>query len=724
MKRFAAILVVLFLASSVPSVAEEEGVLPMTGDGVEAWSNHSPASEVPSGDSFEDEAADQMGYVESTDIEPLAEETTFELYEEALSGEETLSEVLESGEIEAQPETVVSKAADAALTVGEAVYTQADIDSGDLGNEYWHWDHSKRRLTLCGLSGTDIDIASANTIEIYVQGGSRNFVRQVYLENGGVVTGEGTLYCNEGLAAVAGSLGVENCDWHGTIAALGPVNLRNVYGDCDIATQNGDIRIEDSYIRGKIVVADGNLSVTSSLVEAFEAHDDHNGLLATGKVTLKQSLVLYKYIYGEKGESIDKNTAVFVYEGDSSFVLSKSATLKKSFDLPESYSYTIPKKVTLTIAKGCALSHLGRLNNNGKIKGNVIDRSFYPGEVVVQGATEMVVGSSQVLTYQYLSGERVVHTEWNSSDPKLVSVDRNGKVTVNKAASAFVGKRVTITCYLNDRPDSEGTIEITIAPGTESITIQQNGKDLKSLELWLDPANKEAILEVTVYPHNAPKNVTWKTDKPKIITVGSDGTITAKKYGTATIWAEATDGTGVVSKKITVTVLKAPSSVKITKKLNLSYDPIKGVGMTGELNPVLSKGSASTLTYSGYDPDIVEVNENGKVTAKGFGSTKITVKTYNRKKATCTVTVINPYAPTGIKLDKKSTIKLTVGETIQLNAELTPATVIDTIKWTTSKASVATVEDGLVTAVKKGSATITVTTSNGKKAKVKIKVVK
>ena len=77
MKRFAAILVVLFLASSVPSVAEEEGVLPMTGDGVEAWSNHSPASEVPSGDSFEDEAADQMGYVESTDIEPLAEETTF-----------------------------------------------------------------------------------------------------------------------------------------------------------------------------------------------------------------------------------------------------------------------------------------------------------------------------------------------------------------------------------------------------------------------------------------------------------------------------------------------------------------------------------------------------------------------------------------------------------------------------------------------------------------------
>ena len=139
---------------------------------------------------------------------------------------------------------------------------------------------------------------------------------------------------------------------------------------------------------------------------------------------------------------------------------------------------------------------------------------------------------------------------------------------------------------------------------------------------------------------------------------------------------------------------------------------------------MLSKGSASTLTYSGYDPDIVEVNENGKVTAKGFGSTKITVKTYNRKKATCTVTVINPYAPTGIKLDKKSTIKLTVGETIQLNAELTPATAIDTIKWTTSKASVATVEDGLVTAVKKGSATITVTTSNGKKAKVKIKVVK
>lgn len=64
-------------------------------------------------------------------------------------------------------------------------------------------------------------------------------------------------------------------------------------------------------------------------------------------------------------------------------------------------------------------------------------------------------------------------------------------------------------------------------------------------------------------------------------------------------------------------------------------------------------------------------------------------------------------AVTGITLDK-TTAKLTEGETVTLVATVAPDNATDkTVTWTTSDASVATVTNGVVTAVKAGTATIT-----------------
>jgi len=607
--------------------------------------------------------------------------------------------------------------ASAPIIVGEERLDSYVLDNLDVRRDTWSWDHASQTLTLKGYNINNYDngmITLERFANVTLAAGTEND-SLIYARKGMVVTGEGALF---GTIQAYEQLGFAGCNMAEVRITLqnGPLTIRdsvvNAQAGIDVGGSGNDITIENSEVFfGGLVCTD--ISIRDSLALL--------GGEIQGKLTLSSSLLLEGDLEVRKGKSIDKTTAQFSFDGRA-FRLAKSATLDRSFVVPD-VPLSIPKGKKLTIKKGCTLYIFGSLSKKGKISGDyVVVRE--PTAMKITGNDSMVVGGSQQLQLSLTPTDATPDVLWVSSDETVANVDQNGNVTITRTAASHVGEQVSVGAISTINPDCYDEFIITIAPGTESITIQRNGKEVNSLELWLDPANIEAKVVAAVHPANAPKNVTWKTDKPKIITVGSDGTITAKKYGTAAIWAEATDGTGVVSKKITVTVLKAPSSVKITKKLNLSYDPIKGVGTTGELNPVLSKGSASTLTYSGYDPDIVEVNENGKVTAKGFGSTKITVKTYNRKKATCTITVINPYAPTGIKLDKKSTIKLTVGETIQLNAELTPATAIDTIKWTTSKASVATVEDGLVTAVKKGSATITVTTSNGKKAKVKIKVVK
>ena len=61
---------------------------------------------------------------------------------------------------------------------------------------------------------------------------------------------------------------------------------------------------------------------------------------------------------------------------------------------------------------------------------------------------------------------------------------------------------------------------------------------------------------------------------------------------------------------------------------------------------------------------------DGAVTGVAEGTATITVSTYNGKKATVKVRVVDPYKPSGVKLDQTGTITLNKGESVQLNAVL------------------------------------------------------
>ena len=75
---------------------------------------------------------------------------------------------------------------------------------------------------------------------------------------------------------------------------------------------------------------------------------------------------------------------------------------------------------------------------------------------------------------------------------------------------------------------------------------------------------------------------------------------------------------------------------------------------------------------------------------------------------------------TGIKLDKK-TLNLEIGETVKLEATITPeGGNLDDVKWSSSSEKVATVKKGEVTALKAG---ITLITASYKSAKDRKSVV-
>ncbi|MDE5996996.1 MAG: Ig-like domain-containing protein, partial [Muribaculaceae bacterium] len=130
-------------------------------------------------------------------------------------------------------------------------------------------------------------------------------------------------------------------------------------------------------------------------------------------------------------------------------------------------------------------------------------------------------------------------------------------------------------------------------------------------------------------------------------------------------------------------------------------------GGTTTLTAIVTPAGATgkTVTWESSDETVATVDKDGKVTAIKEGTATITASC-GGKTATCAVTVI--IAVTGITLDKTE-LNLTEGDTATLIVTVNPENATDkTVTWTSNDADVATVdEDGQVTAVKAGTATIT-----------------
>lgn len=89
------------------------------------------------------------------------------------------------------------------------------------------------------------------------------------------------------------------------------------------------------------------------------------------------------------------------------------------------------------------------------------------------------------------------------------------------------------------------------------------------------------------------------------------------------------------------------------------------------------------------------------------GTIDINPITYDE--ATAILTIVNPC--TGIKLDR-DTLTIARGETATLTATVEPADTTDKVVWSSADKTIATVKDGVVTAVGQGETTITATCGN------------
>ena len=145
----------------------------------------------------------------------------------------------------------------------------------------------------------------------------------------------------------------------------------------------------------------------------------------------------------------------------------------------------------------------------------------------------------------------------------------------------------------------------------------------------------------------------------------------------------------------------------------------------GDTIQIVVDGNSPAKSYATSDKKVATVSGKGLVTAKKAGTAKITVTLKNKKKLVLTVKVTDPNAPTKIAIDQGKSAALKVGKKLTLTTTLTPEKAKSKLTWSTSNKKIATVSSkGVVTAKKAGTAKITVTTENGKKATITITVKK
>ncbi|MFL0247323.1 cell wall-binding repeat-containing protein [Candidatus Clostridium stratigraminis] len=259
----------------------------------------------------------------------------------------------------------------------------------------------------------------------------------------------------------------------------------------------------------------------------------------------------------------------------------------------------------------------------------------------------------------------------------------------NTMASAYpINLGTTYQSYISTSTD-EDYYKLHVSTSGSYNILLSNLPDDYDLELY--DSNGEFITD-SLNEDTSPDSINFNSDAGKdyYICVYSYGTYnTTQKYSL------------LVTKKVSgVSLDKASANLKIGDTLALQ----------AAVNP--SDASNKNVTWTSSDPSIAAVDNTGKVTALKEGTAAITVTTEDGAFTAVCQLYISIHV-TGISLNKTSVL-LKPNSQETLSASVQPSNAFNkNITWASSNPGVASVSNGVVNAVKAGTAIITATSEDG-----------
>ncbi len=307
-------------------------------------------------------------------------------------------------------------------------------------------------------------------------------------------------------------------------------------------------------------------------------------------------------------------------------------------------------------------------------------------------ATSMFVGEELPVTPEIVSfgaGEPVL--EWNSSAPSVASVDETGAVKALSAGQTSItvtepqsGRQAqcSVSVYNIDQMVL-GFAETTMGVGEQTaLTVQMGAQGIGSPE--------------------------FASSDESVAAVDASGSITASAPGTAEITVTAR---GFEAASCSVTVLEAPTVLETVTSGSMC------AGETRQLTVSMSDLEySSVIEYTSDNPSVVSVDAAGVMKAAAKGTATITARAHNG--VSCAVPVTVTDEPSSVTVSKKMTVysgrPVFIGVTDNTEA-------CQEYYYKSSDPEVLRVdEDGTLHVLKRGTATVTCTSYNGKSAECKV----
>lgn len=230
---------------------------------------------------------------------------------------------------------------------------------------------------------------------------------------------------------------------------------------------------------------------------------------------------------------------------------------------------------------------------------------------------------------------------------------------------------------------------------------------------------KEISLTAAAEPSDASiPRVTWSADE-KYVSVDQNGVVKGLQRGTGRIVAAAVDGSNVRA-NFSVRVVQNPTEVTL-KDESVTLDVGKSYIVRATVLP--ANADDKKVNWVSSDESVAKVGRDGRITAVSIGECQVTAACNADSSLTASVTVHVQQPVTRIAFTAKEAFAYE-GETTQLSWVVEPATATNPkVAFSSSNTRVVTVdENGLVTGVGAGNASIIMESTDGSRRKTHIPV--
>ena len=306
---------------------------------------------------------------------------------------------------------------------------------------------------------------------------------------------------------------------------------------------------------------------------------------------------------------------------------------------------------------------------------------------------------------------------WSSSDETIASVDQNGVVTAKKIGNAIITAKV-------EEKQADCKITVQEKPKVSAITFNTN-----SFNGYI---GQDYQVSVSVTPSNAYYELEWSVSDTRVVSIQGNGTsarIHTLDYGVSEIIVK--DKISGITASITVSTTVTDFVWKENTGETYSGYPLITIeeGSEHQLQYSCSPSSATHIfsdlsQFVFYEPYVVNtptcitISEDGLV--RGVKEGVVGIKASGRviKGSSGPDRVYIKVKPATVPVQSvslnKTSLTLMEGESETLVANVYPSNASNqTVVWSSNQPGIAKVDqDGKVTAIKEGSATITATAGN------------